>query len=101
MQAQEVAAREALLCKQIEQLNIQIDETKRYREVAQLTETDYFRNLAGRAQQIRQRQRAGGEERTAARAQANLGTRLAIEQPQREIQEYRTAYACLTRLTGW
>jgi HAMP domain-containing protein len=53
--AQEVAAREALLRQQIAQLTIQIDEKKKEREVSEITETDYFRNLTERVAQIRNR----------------------------------------------
>jgi hypothetical protein len=43
--AQEVAAREQRFKQQIETLRIEIDETKKARQVAELTETDFFQQL--------------------------------------------------------
>ncbi len=47
--AQEVAAREQRFKQQIETLRIEIDETKKARQVADLTETDFFQKLQAQA----------------------------------------------------
>ena len=47
--AQEVAAREQRFKQQIETLRIEIDETKKARQVAELTETDFFQKLQEQA----------------------------------------------------
>jgi hypothetical protein len=53
--AREVRAREQRLQREIKQLSVQIDETKRRRQVAEITETDYFRDLQRRAKELRGR----------------------------------------------
>ncbi len=50
--AQEVAAREQSLKQQVQALRIEIDQAKKAREVAEITETDYFRNLRDRAERL-------------------------------------------------
>jgi CheY-like chemotaxis protein len=60
--AREVAAREQSLRQQVQELRIQIDEVKKAREVAEITETDYFRTLHERAQQLREARRAAPPE---------------------------------------
>ncbi len=47
--AQEVAAREQRFKQQIETLRIEIDETKKARQVSELTETDFFQKLQAQA----------------------------------------------------
>lgn len=47
--AREVVAREQRFKQQIETLRIEIDETKKARQVAELTETDFFQKLQARA----------------------------------------------------
>ncbi|MGH8514515.1 MAG: response regulator, partial [Gammaproteobacteria bacterium] len=47
--AQEIAAREQRFKQQIETLRIEIDETKKARQVAELTETDFFQKLQEQA----------------------------------------------------
>jgi DNA-binding response OmpR family regulator len=54
--AREVYAREQSLKQQVQELRIRIDEAKKAREVAEITESDYFRQLKERAQRLR----AGG-----------------------------------------
>lgn len=54
--AEEVYAREERLKQQVQELRIQIDDAKKAREVAEITETDYFRDLQERARQLRARQ---------------------------------------------
>jgi GAF domain-containing protein len=51
--------REQSLRAEIEQLRIVIDEPKREREVAEITETDYFRKLQDKAQEIRRKRGKG------------------------------------------
>lgn len=56
--AQEVAAREQALKQQVQALRIEIDQSKKAHEVAQITESDYFRKLKERAQLLRDDSRA-------------------------------------------
>jgi len=51
--AREVYAREQSLKQQVQELRIQIDEAKKAREVAEITESDYFRQLKERARRLR------------------------------------------------
>src|SRR5881397_3193936 len=53
--ALEVYAREQRLRQQVQQLRIEIDEAKKVRQVAEITETDYFQDLRQRAQALRAR----------------------------------------------
>ncbi len=59
--AEQVAARVRDLKSQIETLHIEIDEHKRAQEVAGITETDEFRDLAAKAAALRRQREAGGE----------------------------------------
>lgn len=49
----QVQRREARLKDKIQQLRIEIDETKRRRQVREITETDYFQDLRLKARQLR------------------------------------------------
>lgn len=51
--AREVYAREQSLKQQVQALRIEIDQAQKAREVAQITESDYFRTLRDRAQRLR------------------------------------------------
>jgi len=51
--AQEIAAREEQLKRQIQVLRIEIDEVKKSRQVAEITETDYFQALREKAKILR------------------------------------------------
>src|SRR5512139_1922151 len=51
--AREVHAREQSLKQQVQELRIQIDEAKRAREVAEITETEYFRQLRSNVRDLR------------------------------------------------
>lgn len=51
--AREVAAREARLQQQVRRLTIEIDEAKKAREVAAITQTDYFKDLQQKARAMR------------------------------------------------
>jgi two-component system cell cycle response regulator len=51
----EVAARERALQEQLRELRIEIDEAKAARQVAEITGTDYFRDLQRRADALRER----------------------------------------------
>lgn len=53
--AKEIHVREDRLKSQVAQLKIEIDEAKRARQVQEITDTDYFQSLRGRAQQLRTR----------------------------------------------
>lgn len=53
--ARQVRAREERLEREIKELSVQIDERKRRRQVAEITETDYFRDLQRRAAELRGR----------------------------------------------
>ena len=50
-----VREREEQLQREVAQLRIRIDETKREEQVAEITETDYFQRLAQQAQNLRDR----------------------------------------------
>jgi hypothetical protein len=54
--AREVIRREEDLRRQVESLRIQIDEAKRERQVAEITETEYFQELRKRARKMRIRE---------------------------------------------
>ena len=49
--------REASLRQQIEQLQIEIDEERQEKQVAEITETEYFQRLQQKAREIRKRAR--------------------------------------------
>ncbi len=53
--ARQVKAREEQLRDQVRELRIQIDEAKRAHQVAEITETEYFRALCRRARELRQK----------------------------------------------
>jgi hypothetical protein len=53
--AREVIAREQRLVKEVQELKIEIDLAKRDRQVAEITESDYFQQLQQKAQRLRQR----------------------------------------------
>jgi HAMP domain-containing protein len=64
--AREVRAREQRLRREIKKLSVQIDQGKRARHVAEITETDYFRDLQKRGEELRgqsTREDAEGERR--------------------------------------
>ncbi len=51
--AREVQAREQRPQRQVQKLRIEVDEAKRAREVAEITGTEYFRNLQEQARRLR------------------------------------------------
>jgi two-component system cell cycle response regulator len=51
--AREVRAREWRLKQEVQQLRIEIDEVRTARQVAEITETDYFQDLQRKADQLR------------------------------------------------
>ena len=55
--AREVYAREQRLIEQIQELRIEIDETRQARQVAEITETDYFQELRNKARGLRKNAR--------------------------------------------
>jgi len=52
--ASEIYAREKRLKQQVQQLRIELDEVRQARQVAEITETEYFQQLEARAQDLRQ-----------------------------------------------
>lgn len=58
----EVLAREAQLKQQIRSLKIEIDKSRKEREVKEIVETDYFRDLQSKAKQMRKRKDNPSEE---------------------------------------
>lgn len=50
----EFYAREQRLRQEVRDLRIEIDQMKKFRQVSEITETDYFRTLRERAQQMRE-----------------------------------------------
>src|SRR5438034_2745221 len=60
--ASQVYAREQQLQRQLQQLRIEIDQERRAREVADITESDYFQQLLGKADELRNRVRADKED---------------------------------------
>jgi two-component system cell cycle response regulator len=53
--ARQVYAREQTLRQKVQELQIEIDEVKKERQVAEITETEYFRDLCAKAERLRQR----------------------------------------------
>ncbi len=53
--ARQVDAREQSLRQQLQELRVEIDEVKKARQVAEITETEYFRDLCAKAERLRQR----------------------------------------------
>jgi len=53
--ARQVYAREQSLRQKVQELQIEIDEAKKDRQVAEITETEYFRDLCAKASRLRQR----------------------------------------------
>ena len=59
--ARQVYAREQQLKQQVQQLRIEIDQERRAREVAEITESDYFQQLLSKAEELRNRTRVDKE----------------------------------------
>lgn len=55
--AQQVYSREQKLKQQVRDLRIEIDETKRTKQVKEIVETDFFQDLTAKAQVLRDRSR--------------------------------------------
>ena len=55
--AKEMRAREEMLRKQVQELKIVIDETKRQKQVSEIVESDFFQNLAEKAQAMREQRK--------------------------------------------
>ena len=60
--AEKVKDREQKLKQQVMELHIEIDEAKKTRQVAEITQTDYFQQLQKKAQQLRSRAKASETE---------------------------------------
>ncbi|MBD2179206.1 GAF domain-containing protein [Pseudanabaena sp. FACHB-1998] len=54
-QIQEIKAKEEKLTRKVEELRIEIDEIKRQRQVAEITESEMFNNLQERTERLKQR----------------------------------------------
>ena len=59
--AEEVRARENALRRQVRELTIEIDQARQAAKVAEITDSDYFRSLRGRAAELRQNVHADPE----------------------------------------
>jgi DNA-binding response OmpR family regulator len=57
--ARQVYDREQRLQQQVQQLRIEIDQTRKTREVADITESEYFQQLLGKADELRSRVKTG------------------------------------------
>jgi len=53
--AREVQARERRLKQQVQELRIEVDQVKRARQVAEITDTGYFEQLREKAEEIRRK----------------------------------------------
>jgi HAMP domain-containing protein len=53
--AREVQAREQRLTQEVQELRVEIDQARRARQVAEITETEYFEQLRDKAEEIRRR----------------------------------------------
>jgi DNA-binding response OmpR family regulator len=62
--ASEVKAREARLRQQVRELKIEIDEKRQERKVAEITNSEYFKELRGRAKELRKMVTDPGEDPT-------------------------------------
>ncbi len=60
--AREVIARETRLREEVRELRIEIDQARQARQVAEITDTDFFRDLRGRAADLRRIIRTEDEE---------------------------------------
>ena len=60
--ASQVYAREQQLQQQVQQLRIEIDQERRARDVADITESEYFQQLLGKAEELRNRTRSDQED---------------------------------------
>src|SRR5207248_3292055 len=60
--AHQVYAREQQLQQQVQQLRIEIDQAGKAREVADITESDYFQQLLGKAEELRRKVRPDDEQ---------------------------------------
>ena len=60
--ARQVYTREQQLQRQVQQLRIEIDQERRAHEVSDITESEYFQQLLGKADELRKRARADKED---------------------------------------
>src|SRR5205823_10057140 len=56
--ARQVYAREQQLQRQVQQLRIEIDQERKTRDIADITESEYFQQLLGKADELRNRVKA-------------------------------------------
>jgi GAF domain-containing protein len=86
----QVAAREARLRRQVEALQIRIDEMKRVQHVEEITDTDYFRHLQSQARKLRQERAAIEEEGVFGRLREKLEQRTDTEEESSAGKEQST-----------
>jgi len=60
--AEQVRTREQTLRKEVQRLQVEIDEVRKTEQVAEITETSYFQQLQAKAFELRKRYRRNGEE---------------------------------------
>ena len=58
LMANKIKGREEKLKQQVAELKIEIDESKRKKQVAEITESDFFQDLQARAKEMRKRKRS-------------------------------------------
>jgi nitrogen fixation/metabolism regulation signal transduction histidine kinase len=58
--AEDVILRELRLREQLRELRVEIDEVRAAKQVAEITETDYFKDLRSKASALRERHRSAG-----------------------------------------
>ena len=68
--AEEVKNREQLLKSQLQHLRVEIDETKKEKQISEITKTEYFKDLQKKAQRLKNRVKS--EEQTEAAYFRNL-----------------------------
>jgi HAMP domain-containing protein len=59
--AREVQAREQRLTQEVQELRVEIDQVRRARQVAEITETEYFEQLRDKAEEIRSKRNPSNE----------------------------------------
>jgi uncharacterized OsmC-like protein len=58
--AEQVAVRERRLKEQVRSLKVEVDQERRRKEVQEVTDSDFFRDLEGRAAEMRRRAKGNG-----------------------------------------
>jgi hypothetical protein len=58
--AEQVKVREQRLKEQVRSLKVEVDQERRRKEVQEVTDSDFFRDLEGRAAEMRRRAKGNG-----------------------------------------